>query len=268
VEVIKELVAVLTPLEKMTSHFSGSQYVTLSWVYPMVINCLRELADFKPLSRVAQNAKATIEIELRDRWDKIVCDAARVGMMLDPRFKSMTLTGDPDVEPNFTRLRTLFEGERQLMPQDVGRAPKPESNDGSHGFFHPSLRAAVPLQDEFFLYRSEPEIPIFVSDPKNPSELIPNDPLAWWASNQQRFPTFASLARKYLAIPASSVPSESMFSTAGRIATPLRSGISDSAVNACLLIHRNWQFVMSVAPEHYQPKNVPAQVATVFCCVH
>ena len=42
----------------------------------------------------------------------------------------------------------------------------------------------------------------------------PIDPLAWWKMYDGQFPPIAKLARKYLAIPASSAPSERVFSRA------------------------------------------------------
>lgn len=245
-----ELVGLLEPLEKMTRHFSGSAYVTLSWVYPMVLNCIRELGDVKPRYQIAIDAKKVIEKGLLDRWYNIVGDPARIAMMLDPRFKSMSLTGD-DVETHFTRLRTLYMSERQLMPKESDAANKPA---GVHSnFFHPSLRNAVPQNDDEFLrYLNEDEIDLFVPDPNNPQKQIPNDPLAWWAKRKGKFKTLERLARKYLAIPASSVPSESLFSTAGRVANR-NTNLGDAALNACLLVNRNWHFVMSVDPADYEP---------------
>ena len=35
-----------------------------------------------------------------------------------------------------------------------------------------------------------------------------NDVIEWWSDNEEKFPNIAKLARKYLAIPASSAPSE------------------------------------------------------------
>ena len=41
-----------------------------------------------------------------------------------------------------------------------------------------------------------------------------DDPLTWWKCHETSFPIISKLARKYLAIPASTAPSERVFSTA------------------------------------------------------
>ncbi len=48
-------------------------------------------------------------------------------------------------------------------------------------------------------------------------------PLDWWSRSSYRYPRLARLAMQYLAIPATSVPSERAFSTAGYIVNEKRS---------------------------------------------
>jgi hypothetical protein len=76
------------------------------------------------------------------------------------------------------------------------------------------------------------------------STKVYNDPLLWWKVHEHRYPTIARLARKYLAIPATSVPSESLFSTAGRLVNKARARLGDSVLEACLIIFHNWEKVM------------------------
>lgn len=54
------------------------------------------------------------------------------------------------------------------------------------------------------------------------------DPISWWKQNSTKYPRLSVLARRYLAIPATSVPLEKIFSSAGLILTKLCSRLSSS----------------------------------------
>lgn len=56
------------------------------------------------------------------------------------------------------------------------------------------------------------------------------DPLEWWQCNKETFLVMAKLARKYLAIPATSVASECMFSFSGGMCTDKHNRLSEDAV--------------------------------------
>ena len=53
------------------------------------------------------------------------------------------------------------------------------------------------------------------------NKKIPGDmdaePLQWWKANERQFPLLAAAARQILAVPASSGPSERIFSKMGRL---------------------------------------------------
>ena len=49
------------------------------------------------------------------------------------------------------------------------------------------------------------------------------NPLCWWKENLHRYPILSKLARKYLCIPATSVPTERAFSSASNIVNAKRS---------------------------------------------
>ncbi|XP_075105694.1 uncharacterized protein LOC107777043 [Nicotiana tabacum] len=71
--------------------------------------------------------------------------------------------------------------------------------------------------------------------------------LGWWKLNSPRFPTLAEMARDVLAIPISSVASESAFSTGGRILDPFRSSLTPRLVQALVCV-QDWLRNESTTP--------------------
>ena len=72
--------------------------------------------------------------------------------------------------------------------------------------------------------------------------LYTADPLAWWKTNEGKFPRIAKLARKYLAIPASEVASERSFSVAGLTVSKLRSALDPDNVDQLTFLHHNHNY--------------------------
>lgn len=69
------------------------------------------------------------------------------------------------------------------------------------------------------------------------------DPLEWWAKHEKAFPPIAAMARFYLCIPATSVPSERIFSKMGRIVTKLRSALHPKNVQAIMYLNQNLKYI-------------------------
>jgi hypothetical protein len=66
------------------------------------------------------------------------------------------------------------------------------------------------------------------------------DPLAWWKGNERKFPILAKLARRmYLAIQATSAPSERIFSVASRIIKYDRARLEPDVAGNILFIQTN-----------------------------
>lgn len=75
------------------------------------------------------------------------------------------------------------------------------------------------------------------------------DILNWWKVNSSRYKVLFQVAKDVLAVPISTVASESAFSTGGRILDPFRSSLSPKMVEAinCL---KNWS---NARDEEYEP---------------
>ena len=69
-------------------------------------------------------------------------------------------------------------------------------------------------------------------------ESSADSPLEWW-TNHTRFPYLSVLAKKYLAVPATSVPAERAFSIAGHIVSQKRSCLLPENVNRLVFLAEN-----------------------------
>ena len=65
------------------------------------------------------------------------------------------------------------------------------------------------------------------------------NPLQWWAQSEDRFPRLAKLGKRYLAVPATSTPSERIFSLAGNAITQQRVSLHPAHVDALVFLHAN-----------------------------
>lgn len=87
---------------------------------------------------------------------------------------------------------------------------------------------------------SKSELEKYLSeDVEDESPGLKFDILNWWKINSPRFPILSLLARDVLAIPISTVASESVFSTSGRVLDAFRSSLSTDMVE-CLVCTQDW----------------------------
>ena len=82
--------------------------------------------------------------------------------------------------------------------------------------------------------RPSKEIETYVSFPVVDGD---DDPLCWWKLN--KLPMLDQLARRYLAIQATSAPSERLFSKAGQVSTPARAQLKPEKVDQLVFLAEN-----------------------------
>jgi hypothetical protein len=74
-------------------------------------------------------------------------------------------------------------------------------------------------------------------------------PLKWWAARATRFPILAEMARVHLAVPASSAPSERVFSVARLVLTEKRRRLDASRVARLMFLKRNMSLYQELTGE-------------------
>jgi zinc finger BED domain-containing protein 1 (E3 SUMO-protein ligase ZBED1) len=69
------------------------------------------------------------------------------------------------------------------------------------------------------------------------------DPIVYWRKMHSVYPHLAELARKYLAVPATSVPCERLFSVAGNTITEKRNRLSLETAAHLIFMHENKEWL-------------------------
>ena len=84
------------------------------------------------------------------------------------------------------------------------------------------------------------ELDIYLEDPRVP--VRPDEDfnvIAWWKKNSDAYPILSLMAWEFLAIPVSTMSSESAFSAAGRILGKNRTSLSPETLEA-LICAKDW----------------------------
>jgi hypothetical protein len=82
------------------------------------------------------------------------------------------------------------------------------------------------------------ELQVYLEDAVHPQEDA-FDILSWWSSNAVKYPVISRIAKDVLAAPATSVASESAFSTGGRILSDYRSRLLSETIEALICL-QDW----------------------------
>lgn len=76
-----------------------------------------------------------------------------------------------------------------------------------------------------------------------PDVSIDDEVLMWWKDRESTFPLLSNLARKYLAVLATSTPSERVFSTGGRVISDQRTCLTGDHADKLIFLTMNKKIV-------------------------
>ncbi len=89
------------------------------------------------------------------------------------------------------------------------------------------------MKDEFQHYLNILELPT----------LKEYDPFKWQVTNKIKYPILHKLAIKYFSIPATSVPSERLFSDANNLIISQRNRLDSFLINQLMFLKRNKKYI-------------------------
>ena len=240
----------------VTELFSGTKYPTANVYFPKICRIKLALIEWQNCGNEVIEQMATSMIAKFDKYWGVINGVMAVGTILDPRYKMHLLNY---FFPKIYGANAVDEIEKvKIICQDlvweyVNKSREKEKVNSSN----PSNSAMTSIsstimdedwEDDFATYVNEEaaftdtrsELDHYLDEkvlPKTKNEEF--DILGWWKANGLKFPTLQQIARDFLAIPISTVASESSFSTGGRFVTPNRSRLRPDTLEA-LMCSQDW----------------------------
>ena len=156
------------------------------------------------------------------------------------------------IDPRYSNLAFLTKQQKEIAQNEVLEQaelmkPDVELSQLTEGKEPPPKRKQKATAMDVFLLgtSSESELPISTMKEEvkcffdEPPIDYNSDPLKWWKENEKRFPKLSSLAKTLLCIPATSVPSERIFSIAGNIVTKKICSLNPENVDMLIFMNKN-----------------------------
>jgi len=247
---LEKLVDLLEPFEELTRQLSSDD-ATLADVIP-VVTALQLTLERHENDTGVQTMKGVLLDELKTRFASMHKQSLLVvATVVDPRYKTKFFTderlddarkmvvtavrssqspaAEEDANPPATK-RPRTEATTKLsniMDDILERGVRPASEVEQQRV----VEAAVPGTDS-----AEEQVRLYLAQPNIPRS---ESPTAWWQANAGLFPQVAEVARRYLSAPATSVPSERLFSAAGLIYTDRRNRLLPERAEMLLFIRHN-----------------------------
>ena len=236
---------ILVEFAAITKVLSGSLYPTANIFYPYIVTVKMELVK---ASKSTDKFVRAMDVAMLDKFDKYCEEKNNVmalATILDPRWKMRFVAfcfgeiygeemGAVEIEDIRKELYSIYNTCDDEYKQSKAGA---EGSDGSASSAQrgtststarPSLfrrhlqeTTTEASKSELRRYLDEPNV-----DPDDRTFVL----LDWWKVNTHRFPVISKMARRFLTIPATSVSSESTFSTGDRILDDYRSSLLPALV--------------------------------------
>ena len=249
---MEDVVPVLQPLADVTEMLAKEDLPTLSCVHVLIPHLMTSLAPHELNTASTAQMKQNIikGMMTRFRVDNVgiptytEVNVPLLATFLDPRYKTLKCLPPSKREMIQDCIISLMsEPDRPAQQPSTTVKVKEEPQDDvappacKKMLLDCLMGDIVDLTQENIPSTSELELERFISE-----RVTVADPLLWWKMHGGNFPKLAPLARKYLAIPATEVPSERVFSAAGLTITKLRASLDPHNVDMILFVHKNHTF--------------------------
>ncbi|KAJ8355180.1 hypothetical protein AAFF_G00088070 [Aldrovandia affinis] len=252
----EDILNVLKPMVTLTELLSEEDNASLSVTIPMLANLKRRhLAIAEDDSPTTKSLKAKLVEEIDHRWqinDRLFESSLYVqAAVVDPRFKLLPFLDDGKRDKAYICVSQLADrlnaaqrpeqgqaaGERNTTSSDEEGEPVPKKGKTDKQRDIEMLLCGEDEEKEDQGADSKDEMNDYLQD----HTKVDSGPLAWWEKNEDRYPKLARAAKHLLSIPATSTPSEQIFSKAGFIVNKTKSSLLPKNVDKLVFLCHNME---------------------------
>lgn len=280
-DMLEDIEELLEPFMLIQRVLEGQEYVTLSFV-PHLITAVRKLLESKMVNARSEAVKnlardmlshevkgfdkywgSGVENTLFDENESVGRSNRQKGFprntllaaFLDPRTKSLRSFGVADKLKIHNhvkmQMQKLIEEKEASSPITIdvpivipksSNIPLSDLFDGM-GDDENDADDQVPLSDhritlELEFYKTAKGLPVML-----PGGALSN-PLSWWQMHEKVLPMLSTLAKRILCVPATSAPSERVFSVAGLTISKCRTSIQPQHASDIIFLHDSWALAL------------------------
>ena len=238
-DLLRDIVSVLKPVDKVITECGGDTYVTSSLIIP-IIRCMNAAIRIRiPCTTIGRQFKENLMTESYRRFkDYESHELLAISTILDPRFKTMHFQQPLLVAAAIKTIDSIIKRALNQNEQNTSRAMEDGNstqmeNDGLWSF-HDNLI----VSDNRTTSSADSDDPTLeLRQYLNQSPILRSEePIEYWDKLNVAYPTLHSCALKYLCVVATSVPSERMFSKAGAIKAERRSRLTGDRLNELVFL--------------------------------
>ena len=230
-KIMEEICPILEPLAQVTEVLGAANSPTGSSVFVLLSNLVSNiLKEIQTDSNVVKEMKSKIRAGLQKRFkidenglprEEVLKSPLILACIFDPRYKA--LLGRDILSPDQLSVvhKEVLSLMQNITPQSNVTAPSPKKlkiSDIIKG-------DCLDLQKGYVIPK-EKELKEYLEEP-----IRVACPLQWWQQCESKFPRVSKLARQFLPVQATSIPSERTFSTAGQTVAKLRSALEPDTVD-------------------------------------
>jgi len=239
----------------LTKYLEGQSYVSMSAVQPLIKGILGAMSTSDDDDFASQFKSVAVQ-ELQTRFQDLICPLTSTAIPIgikatsfDIRFHKLKslCSGQPREVRSSIEAELLAMGNQNPPESTVAQQPQSaETADNGNSSIASLLRYLDEDNETDMPVISDPEeltpcairrqLAVFASEPQ---KAFDSNPLSWWKEHEHRFKSLSRLAKKYLAIPATSAPSEHVFSLAGNTCNRRRASLSPKNLDALVFLNGN-----------------------------